>query len=187
MSTGKIVSVIVYLPVIIIAAIVMIFKIIFIKQKNREVTFITPQTRYLLNLKKYLTENYKGYNILRFKDCSLLLDGIVLTDENKNIIVGCDVDGWSSEVLEYVMLHEIGHHEATDGFSNRKLWWNIEDHLREGTYTTFTIGEIAADRYAFENGADPKVAIKFLLREWWLSPIICTIRIFHAWRYLKNK
>lgn len=183
----KTMCIILYLPVIAVISIIMIFKVIFIKRKYDNVTFITSQTRHLLNLKKCLTKNYKGYNILRFKDCSFVLDGIVLTDTNKNIIVGCDVDDWSSEMFEYVILHEIGHHESVDGCSTRKLWWNIEDHLREGLYITFTLGEIAADRYAFENGANPKVAIKFLLSEWWLSPITNTIRLFHAWKYMKNK
>lgn len=188
MNTYKIVSVIVYLPIIIVMLIITIVKMMLIKKKHQGVTFITPQTAYLLNVNKCMSAQYRGYNILRFKECSLLLYGLVLTDaNNKNIIVGCDVDNWSSETLDYVMLHEIGHHESTDGFSNIKLWWNIEDHLREGIYATFTKGEIAADRWAFENGADPKVAIRFLINSWWLSPITNTIRIFHAWRYMKNK
>ena len=183
----KVICIMLYLPLIIVIGIKAIFKVILIRRKCGNVTFISAETRHLLNLKEYLITNYKGYNILHFKDCSFVLDGIVLTDTNKNIFVGCDVDDWSAELWEYVMLHEIGHHESVDGCSNRKLWWNIEDHLREGIYATFTIGEIAADRWAFENGADPKVAIKFLLSELWISPVTNTLRILHAWRYMKNK
>lgn len=174
-----------YLPFTIIITMITLVKAKRLNDKG--IKIIYPQTKAALLNQNCMSTMYKGYRLLRFPKCSMMALGTVITDENRNILFGCEMENQPKSVFDYIMLHEMGHHEAVDGLSDRKFWWNIEDYLRIGVYSTFTVAELAADKWAFENGADPKAAIKFLGANMWLSPITTVIRIYHAWRYMINK
>ena len=132
--------------------------------------------------------NISEYTVCVFPQVTMLLMGIMVVTDRKYIISGCEIadDLLNGNALaDAVIGHEQGHINHRDGQSSARIWWNPEDWLVEGS--TFTPAEIAADRWALENGVDGKELIKFLRKFIRFKPISILIRIYHIRRYMKNK
>lgn len=125
-------------------------------------------------------------NILPYR--SLIELGLVfIYQPTKDIFVGWEMAGEflnGSLLAQSITKHERGHVEAPDGFTTKRTWWNPEDWIEVGP--THTPAEIAADRWALENGADGETLIKYYKACIKYRPISMIIRIYHIRRYMKE-
>lgn len=138
------------------------------------------------------TDSYKEgeYDVYLLRNHSLCLAGGACIDiANKRVLVGYELaDEFenNSNLGATILLHEKGHAEAKYGKTAKKLWWNPEDWLSQGgSVKVSTLGEIAADRWALENGGDGEALIKFMKHHIWQCPISVMLRIHHIRKYMK--
>lgn len=136
-------------------------------------------------------DSYKEgeYDIYLLRDYSLCLAGGACVDIlNKRVLIGYElVDEFEqdSNISATILLHEKGHVEAKYGNTTKKLWWNPEDWINQGTVVkASTLGEIAADRWALENGGDGEALIKFMKHHIWQCPISVMLRMHHIRKYM---
>lgn len=163
-------------------------------REHKKIINIPLMTHFSLMYTIAGADHYKEgeYEIYLLRDYSLCaVGGACIIQASKSVLVGYElVEEFerNSPIGRTFLLHEQGHLEAPNGLTTKKLWWNPEDWLNQSKMAqASTLGELAADRWALENGGDGEALIKFLKHNLWISPIAVLLRIHHIRRYMKEQ